>query len=790
MDFIWYILISEVMIIGETKQRGEQGQQITTPFMFNFSHLILQSALLCGDEVLCNKSLLAMFGIPNKPGSSLARCGKCYCRSHRSSKNTCPDVFFKDGLRECRNVNILSKESIFREVVASCPVGTNLDLSRKCEKQRFDVEALLHPPVFSDITKVSYRNEYCAICNQETKWREWNVTFECRGPADFNFLSSYEEIIDLAKQSLCDIIYESPNAGKECSDKHKEKLTICNVTGSWLNYDEQIERSCLSSYNAPIGIFKNIFCAICNPPTFRESVMIDKCKNSTSIYKEACSVLQAQEASFPYKNFFCYACNLDENNRGYYSDIDFKSAKERYRIDEKYPFQFVISFSYNKDNVERYIDEMNSESSQGHLISDNSLKEYMHENKYRFQCHNINENSSKLERTEMEPPLLEVNSPHPVTIFPEINITNLIRISFSFSRHGACTPGLLPDYTIALQKPCSCTIGCRSDCCDDFALKVPWICIPDELYPDENRKGKKYLAIGTWNEDRDIQHLYNGNSSLHIYQMFPVTSRYGNKESYSNFFSYLCNRKMNGENNSNILEMAIQRLYVWPFKVKCSEYVNYRNFLSLKSVIDYLNQTSCIMGFVPHTNAPECSKIYNKGQFIIIERCNVSGTWSVFSLDVFIACEYSETFRFPTIQLDGLLYKNKYCAICNPFKSYHTKIPCREFPENPSVVKACQDLPSINVCFPYSNVFCEMCFTNGSISLCYEEKDLNKGLLTTSIPILPIKVTTISPRKWITFRTIFNLGGYSNTANGNENRPVCQHNQIFDDFQVSNIFSD
>jgi hypothetical protein len=111
--------------------------------------------------------------------------------------------------------------------------------------------------------------------------------------------------------------------------------------------------------------------------------MIDKCDNSTSIYKEACFSLPIQEASFPHKNFFCFACSHDENWE-YYSDIDFKSAAEAYKINEKYPFQFEISFSYKENNIEQYILDF----SQGHLISEQLKKEYMSWNQYQFKFSN------------------------------------------------------------------------------------------------------------------------------------------------------------------------------------------------------------------------------------------------------------------------------------------------------------------------------------------------------------------------------------------------------------------
>jgi hypothetical protein len=194
------------------------------------------------------------------------------------------------------------------------------------------------------------------------------------------------------------------------------------------------------------------------------------------------------------------------------------------------------------------------------------------------------------------------------------------------------------------------------------------------------------------------------------------------------------------------------------------------------------------MGIVPHINLSECNDICNNKTHDIVGKCNVSGTWSIFSADIINACEYTETFRFPPIELNGTIYKNKFCAICNPFKSNHTEIPCIKFPESSSVVKACHDLPSIDVCFPYRNVFCEMCFSNDSLSPCYGEINICNvhqivNVVSTRVPSIqrttPVKVTT--------FRTIFSLEGYNYAAMGNQNHPACQKNQIIDEFQVKHI---
>lgn len=84
-------------------------------------------------------------------------------------------------------------------------------------------------------------------------------------------------------------------------------ISSCNVAGTWKHYDYQIEKACISAYEAFYGIFKNIFCAMCNPPEFIQKSFIDNC-TYLNPQTELCLNNPSIEASFPYKNYFCFGC--------------------------------------------------------------------------------------------------------------------------------------------------------------------------------------------------------------------------------------------------------------------------------------------------------------------------------------------------------------------------------------------------------------------------------------------------------------------------------------------------
>ncbi|XP_062579349.1 uncharacterized protein LOC134241298 [Saccostrea cucullata] len=773
---------------------GKVWNQDTTLSDFNITHLMLYSILYCGTAIVCDKSFLKIFDIPNQSNFNASRCGPCSCDekclSPYSFEQCCPDVFFRHGLRECRDVKVLLNETNLKEVVASCPVGTNRNLSTECTKERSKVEMLLYPPLTSGTKNISYINKYCASCNNASLLEEWNVNIECEKNTDFNFLSSYQEIIDLAIKQSCRIVYISPNSARHCSKNYDQIIASCNVTGSWLFHDKQIERACLSSYDTYTGIFKNIFCAICNPPKMEEHIVIKQCENTSSLYNKACSFQPLLEASFPYKNYFCFVCNHGDNNTDYYADVDLMSVYESYDEGRMYPFQSTISFNYSLTHLKKYIDEIVRKST---VENTTTMKDTFYKKDHLLKCPTQSDyifppigapggfppigppgGRFDLQPTSAITPFSFKRALSPMDSNLSINITNIFLTSFAFSGHGACKPGLLPNYTTSLQKPCSCDVGCRGDCCDDFAFSQPWTCIGDKFYRDESAQDKDYLAIGGCIENQSLKHFCNGGNASQFYQAFPVTKRY--KESYVNLFCYLCNTK--AQDGIHIVENVTKDLYVWPLKVDCITYINHRNFQSLQTLIDHFKRSSCVLRFSPPADAAKCSDNCHQGQYSSIQTCNVSGTWTTFNQDIKTACELTEIFRFPMIEVQGSYYKNKFCSICNPFPEPSIADICRDFPENSVESRACRELPDIKVCYPYKNAFCEMCNNNGDIIECYEEV-LVLPYFPGPTPVPP----PTPPGEIGTYRSTFTLTAYDSPHTIQEKYISCEQNQVLDEFQ-------
>ncbi|XP_062578190.1 uncharacterized protein LOC134240106 [Saccostrea cucullata] len=360
--WLLFVLLLILNKRGIAKQTQDD-VKIQEDFDFNITHIIIQSILLCGPDIVCDKSILSSLGIRIDSDVVLPnRCPYCTCQEYDcysilSNYPCCPDLFFQKGLVECTDTYVVPFRFSYPDLVVSrCPVGTEAILSGNCTKEHEDEDRLTQPPVASSTSWISYKNKYCALCHNETNYLEWVLTFKCLVPTDFNHLSSSEDLLSFAKSESCGIHFEHPNIGpymKLCSTRYNKRIATCNVSGSWLHYDDQIQSACQSGYEGHYGMFKNIFCKICNPPKFEEKVLITSCAHS-SIFEDTCLNLPLLQASFPYKNYFCFVCNHGDNNEEYYNDVMFRRANETYWGNE---FQFNIDIAYIADHVKVYLQE-------------------------------------------------------------------------------------------------------------------------------------------------------------------------------------------------------------------------------------------------------------------------------------------------------------------------------------------------------------------------------------------------------------------------------------------------
>ena len=266
---------------------------------------------VCGTGKVCNihdTNLSAM----ERP--AILDCPVCHCDSQCLTRgDCCPDIW----LNTCVDVMVLvasssplAKTSFY--VVNTCPHSTDNETAKKCHKDKMMTKDSLsiNTPVTSRVTEKHYRNEFCAMCNNDTDWVQWGIKVdECEDETfDVNLYSSIEALSDGVEKHQCNLGFDGDSLGaSSCSIK--SQINQCNVTGLWDKYNSEIENACLGQYNL-YGLFRNMFCYICNTGFNLYTPVITSCENNSEPLLEwYCETSPVDPRAFPYKNSYCQKCN-------------------------------------------------------------------------------------------------------------------------------------------------------------------------------------------------------------------------------------------------------------------------------------------------------------------------------------------------------------------------------------------------------------------------------------------------------------------------------------------------
>lgn len=792
MNILAYALFALLTVNTKTlnniqQQHGTQDMQLAA---FNVTHVVLQSILFCGTDIVCDKSILQSLNIPD--GLYVPKkCPQCDCHPRciydavEYSFHCCPDYFFQYGYQECKDLGIFSSDKQkLTSVIASCPANRNESVLENCTMIRSEIDHMNTPPVLSQESKRVYQNKYCSICNSEFNYEEFFFELDCPNFEDFNFLSSVDEFFSTAKTKMCRLDFSLPFFEPPvCLLHYNNMISSCNVTGTWRRYDYDIEKACISAYEAFYGIFKNIFCAMCNPPEFIDDFVIDNC---TYLYpqNELCLNQPSIEASYPYKNYFCLGCNRVREDLEEYEDVTLDYIYENYLENESMPFYTTLYFKFSEQHILNYFQNADMES--GSIVLTPQKEEIFSTKSLNEPGPSLNDDIVNLPNNRYVCSKL-MNTLHTFAIPSvidsstasfSINITNLMYTSFALTKHGVCTPELLPTYTQLLQRNCSCNVGCTSECCVDFALQQSWTCISGSYPGTEHQIQNEFRVIDGCPFANRFKSFCLQRNSTNFYRAYPVDGLSEFKETYINVFCYLCGLNVDSMNRDSMANF-LQKVNPWPLNFKCKKYTNYRNFRNITHLVNHLKEVNCNISFEPPITAMRCSDVCD----VDISTCNVTGTWKTFDEDVFNACEKSDIFTFPPTMSNKSVFKNIFCLICNPFNVHHleTNQTCIQ-EEVPNLVRACEEFPTVHSCSRFKNIFCEEC-NSANLTGC-------SNIVYREIKEDPIIITSEGDFLYWSFRFTFSLSSYSDSEDFpiGRNPLPCLPNQMYDGYHVSNFY--
>ena len=512
---------------------------------FDYKALMQKYYLLCGADYFCyNATNTHQFDVsPNYEYRQI--CPNCECDYACVRRgDCCPDVFFKFPALRCVNRTIIKaidekeRDQQYSELmVTTCPAERNENIRQKCEAGDTISRLQNFPVTARNNFALTYYNKYCAECHGVDDVYQWSLDINCNMTADFNYLSTLEEVILLAFEHKCIFQTYLPKAHlteslpENCDSANIDELenktlfTKCNETGLWEKLDPDIKYACESSFRGVYRIFKNVFCYMCNPSVHKTYKTTDQC-NVTGQWDDydvglerACSELPPNSATLPYKNIFCYLCNKGNDSNEQFVDI--KSTILEYPInDTVFHYQYEINITgFNLFNFALTI-----------------------ERKMEF-------------RTDLR---MQVNDPFSQSTIrtkngSSIDIANLIHQSIALDprRIGVCAArrSLFP---LTTNVTCDCDPSCiffnYNNCCADLALELSTTCREHfELSNTDKFLGTKsgYSTINGCFQESTYGIYKNGctnTSNEDVYSLLPVDIP--DKEmSYNNLYCVLCNLK-------------------------------------------------------------------------------------------------------------------------------------------------------------------------------------------------------------------------------------------------------
>ncbi|KAK6195554.1 hypothetical protein SNE40_000961 [Patella caerulea] len=244
----------------------------------NYSSAFEEASVFFGDFQSQANYIYKIYCLQDCSGKSRTAvnryCLPCFCdRSCRYYGDCCPDL-------NVDYINIVSSKCLPTSFPRSgndvmmidyCPKDhQDPDLVEKCTTTSVNDWRSIQP-VTDDTTGLTYRNRFCAQCNDVEKSEAWRVGTICEKGPPWNYRDASKEdvYLSIVNTQGCKVQMVPPDnyTAHVCSKfLHKENgySDSCNETGYWKEYDPLVERGCYTLAENPVGTYKNLFCYICN----------------------------------------------------------------------------------------------------------------------------------------------------------------------------------------------------------------------------------------------------------------------------------------------------------------------------------------------------------------------------------------------------------------------------------------------------------------------------------------------------------------------------------------------
>lgn len=729
---------------------------------FAFGNIIELIYLMCGHDYICNTTGMDNVVVPLKSYLDIGLCPKCSCdRSCNLAGNCCPDVYLDFPGQECMETVFLDSSqynvtSIY-PMITECRDRANETEKTMCSEERSIINRINLPPVTSVWSKLTYANKYCAHCHSQLNYTEWILSVSCFRLTDFNFLSTYEEVIEHADDHDCVIKHEPrPDLDvKNCSFSENVVYHTCNMTGQWNDFNFDVKTGCESAYFLNYKIFKNIFCYMCNPNRQVNTPLIDIC-NATGVWhpydaslERACLQNGISTRRLPYKNVFCLLCNRNNTSNQSLQDVN----GVMYLRPTSYPY-YDYRFTQLRYNMAFYVNILEKSANQTETTTSQTKK---------IQ-----------------------------------NITSLLMNFYANKAESGklCDSSLLPRdlYSVinSTGQDCGCTPDSLYSSCPDFAIKHETYKVRNVLqrgfYGKDNAEEFYLTTSSCFENSDDVKKSASRCKSSKAIDIFNLLPTKMSGVLYKNLDCLVCNAYTELGENAALDQIAENTAFQNGITIPVSlrilclrHYVDTNRFLTLHDIIKEASASKCRISFIKLK-----SEIYGEPSYdwyekeygeTITHKCNVSGNWITYDSDVQLACENYNNFELNSVRFE--LYKNVFCAICNTNTANGINVSVcdkTKLKYSDELQTGCDLLPASGSYLPYKNVFCHCCNTRCKYFTTYLSPIDDCSLEPFTCSCLGSGCVVPTDIPGVKFRNLFTIHQH----NGEIGNAACSKDQIYD----------
>ena len=346
----------------------------------------------CGYQKLCEKDSASpiLHDIANKYHRNVY-CKSCSCESTCAAlEDCCVDKLFQDNPYTCirdpwiltkdnSDVDFISEIGTSMTVIHKCSNRSDAELVDRCEIDNHNRSDILeYVPVYEEGV---YKNIYCLMCNTLNPEPLFKISIICQHYLETALIKRLSHLLELALEH-CKVQVIPNSQDRHCgavdmSQNNSNLISVCNETGMWSNYDENIVAGCETSASAPSNFlpiftsdfdgfryYKNYFCFLCNPSSSISAVerLYDNCNltgkwdSEYAYVEQSCLQTDQIEAWLPYKNLYCYLCN-----RGPYKTDSTKEIPTQHtpvdqntRLDPDIGYTYRMLFSLSPEEWQNF----------------------------------------------------------------------------------------------------------------------------------------------------------------------------------------------------------------------------------------------------------------------------------------------------------------------------------------------------------------------------------------------------------------------------------------------------